>query len=213
VQALQQAQARQELEVQLLQQQTRLGESDSQQQTALLQGRQQLQRLQAELEELAQRRLRLAAEQDTLQRAPLAGRVSAVHLQPGMPVALDQPVLSLLPAASRLRAELLLPGSAIGFVAPGQQVQLRLEAFPYQKFGMQQAWLEQLMQSPEPLPPGEAALPLYRALARLEQQSVQAFGRQQPLLAGMPFSADVALDERSLLEWLLEPLFSIRGRQ
>src|SRR5690606_3021168 len=125
-QVLQQEQAWQELEVQRLQQQTRLGELDSQQHTALLQGRQQLQRLQTELEELEQRRLRLTAEQDTVQRAPLAGYVSAVHLQPGMPVALDQPVLSLLPADSQLQAELLLPGAAIGFVAAGQEVKLRL---------------------------------------------------------------------------------------
>jgi membrane fusion protein len=68
------------------------------------------------------------------------------------------------------------------------------------------------MQSPEPLRPGEGAAPFYRVLARLERQSVLAYGEAQALMAGMQFSADVVVDQRSLLEWLLEPLFSIRGR-
>jgi len=135
-----------------------------------------------------------------------------VHLQPGMPAAPDQSVLALLPADSRLHAELLVPSAAIGFVAPDQAVKLRFDAFPYQKFGMQHAVLHAVMQSPEPLRPGENAQPLYRALANLERQSVLAYGVAQPLMAGMQFTADVVVDERSLLEWLLEPLLSIRGR-
>lgn len=212
VQALQQQQARQDLEVQILQQQTRLQEINARQHESLTQGQQRLQALQGELAEVRQRLARVAAEQETVQRAPLAARVSAVHLQTGMQVTPDQSVLALLPAASRLRAELLVPSAAIGFVAAEQPVKLRFDAFPYQKFGMQQARLESVMQSPEPLRPGDTAPPHYRVLARLEQQSVLAYGVAQPLMAGMQFSADVAVDERSLLEWLLEPLFSIRGR-
>lgn len=212
VQALQQQQARQDLEVQILQQQSRLQELEARQHESLTQGQQRLQALQGELAEVQQRLARVAAEQETVQRAPLAARVSAVHLQTGMQVAPDQSVLALLPAASRLRAELLVPSAAIGFVAADQQVKLRFDAFPYQKFGMQQARLESVMQSPEPLRPGDNAPPHYRVLARLEQQSVLAYGVAQPLMAGMQFTADVVVDERSLLEWLLEPLFSIRGR-
>jgi membrane fusion protein len=212
VQSLQQQQARQDLEVQILQQQTRLQELDTRQHESLTQGQQRLQALQGELAEVHQRLARVAAEQETIQRAPLAARVSAVHLQTGMQVAPDQSVLALLPAASRLRAELLVPSAAIGFVGADQQVKLRFDAFPYQKFGMQQARLESVMQSPEPPRPGDNSPPHYRVLARLEQQSVLAYGVAQPLMAGMQFTADVVVDERSLLEWLLEPLFSIRGR-
>lgn len=212
VQALQQEQAREDLEVQILQQQTHLQELDAQQYAALAQGRQQLQRLQSELADVQQRLVRVSAEQSTLQRAPLHGRVSAVHLQTGMQAAVDQPVLALLPAGSQLRAELLLPSAAIGFIGLNQEVKLRYDAFPYQKFGMQRAQLQTVMQSPEPLRQADGVEPFYRALARLERQSVQAYGVAQPLMAGMQFSADVVVDERSLLEWLLEPLFSIRGR-
>jgi len=212
VQALQQQQTRQELEVQLLQQQTRLQELDSRKHESLTQGRQRLQALQGELAEVRQRLARVAAEQGTVQRAPITAQVSAVHFQAGMQVAPDQSVLALLPVDSLLRAELLVPSGAIGFLGPGQQVMLRLDAFPYQKFGMQTARVEAVMQSPEPLRPGDGSPPYYRTLARLERQTVLAYGVPHPLLAGMQFTADVVIDERSLLEWLLEPLFSIRGR-
>lgn len=212
LQSLQQQQAREDIELQILAQQTRLQELASRHHETRTQGQQRLHALQVELADLQQRLVRVAAEQATLQRAPLAARVSAVHLQPGMPAAPDQSVLALLPANSQLQAELLVPGTAIGFVGAQQTVKLRYDAFPYQKFGMQQAVLQAVMQSPEPLRPGEPAQPLYRALARLERQSVLAYGVAQPLMAGMQFTADVVVDERSLLEWLLEPLFSIRGR-
>lgn len=212
LQALQQAQALQELELQRLQQQMRRQELQAQHALALEQGLQQVERLRAELAELDQRLRRVAAEQDILQRAPLAARVGAVHLQPGMPVAPDQSVLALLPEDAVLHAELQVPGSAIGFMEPGQSLQLRYAAYPYQKFGAQVARLDFVMPSPEPLRQGDPAEPRYRVLASPERQTMQAYGRSRPLLAGMQFTAEVQLDRRSLLEWLLEPLFSIRGR-
>jgi len=212
VQALQQQQARQDIEVQLLQQQTLLQELDARQHQSLTQGHQRLQALQGDLAEVRQRLARVAAEQVTVQRAPLAALVSAVHLQTGMQASPEQSVLALLPADSRLHAELLVPSAAIGFLGQNQEVKLRFDAFPYQKFGMQQARLDAVMQSPEPLRSGDSAPPHYRVLAHLDQQSVMAYGVAQPLMAGMQFTADVLVDERSLLEWLLEPLFSIRGR-
>jgi len=211
-QALQQQQACQELELQLLQNRTRLQDLVSERNTALLQSFQHAERLAAELAELHQRKLRLTAEQTALVRAPLDARVSAVHLQRGMMVTPQQSVLALLPAASRLQAELLVPSAAIGFIGNQQAVRLRFDAFPYQKFGVQPALVQQVSHSTEQLRQGEhAPVAIYRAQAALEKQSISAYGQEVPLRAGMQFSADVLLDERSLLEWLLEPLFSIRG--
>jgi membrane fusion protein len=89
-------------------------------------------------------------------------------------------------------------------------VNLRYDAFPYQKFGAQRARLVEIAESAVPVQAG--APPLFRALAALERQDVLAFGTPQTLRPGMALSADIVVDERSLLEWLLEPLFSIRGR-
>lgn len=180
--------------------------------TARLSGRQQLQQFDTELAELEKQRLRLGAEQHTSVVAPLAGTVTAVLRQRGMAVAAQETVLSLLPAGARLEAQLLLPSTAIGFVVPGQRVTLRYAAFPYQKFGVQHARISAVPGSAEPGPEaGGSSQPLYRVRAELERQSVSAYGREEPLRPGMLLTADIELDRRSLLEWLLEPLFSIRG--
>ena len=54
--------------------------------------------------------------------------------------------------------------------------------------------------------------PSYRIVVRLGRQDVDAFGQVVPLQPDMTVQADIVLEERSILEWLLEPLYSARGR-
>jgi membrane fusion protein len=166
--------------------------------------------LRAAAAELQKQQVRLAAEQDTTVLAPVRGRVAGVLRPQGMSVTAQEPVLVLLPEGALLQAELWLPSSASGFVNPGQVVNLRYEAFPYQKFGVQRARLFDIAESAVSAQAG--APPLFRARATLERQDILAFGAARPLRPGMVLSADIIVDKRSLLEWLLEPLFSIRGK-
>jgi membrane fusion protein len=53
----------------------------------------------------------------------------------------------------------------------------------------------------------------YPVTVRLDRDSVDAYGRKEPLVFGMTLSARVVVDRRSLLEWLFEPLLAVRGRQ
>ena len=49
-------------------------------------------------------------------------------------------------------------------------------------------------------------------LVRLRRESVTAFGTEAPLQFGMALTADIVLEQRTFLEWLLDPVFAIRGR-
>lgn len=214
-------------QAQLLQQEQALQQALSQQQQAeaaaaelqrahdarMLQGKRDLQRLHAELAQLEEQRIRLSADQSTVIVAPVAGEVSHLMLQSGMTVRAQQQVLTLLPESALLQAELQVPSSAIGFVGEGQRVSLRFDAFPYQKFGVQQGRIRSIAASSD-VSANAAGRPqaLYKLVASLDKQSITAYGREAPLRAGMSLNADVVVDERSLFEWLLEPLYSIRGR-
>ena len=57
--------------------------------------------------------------------------------------------------------------------------------------------------------PGE---PMYRITVALALPHVMAYGRPQPLAAGMQLEADVLLERRRLVEWLFEPLLGLAGR-
>lgn len=54
--------------------------------------------------------------------------------------------------------------------------------------------------------------PAYLVTATLNTKEILAYGNNISLKAGMTFSADVDLSQRTLMEWLMEPLYSITGK-
>ena len=151
-------------------------------------------------------------------RAPRDGVVSAVLFKEGQMVSAGQPLLSLLPAGATLQAQLLVPSRAIGFIAPGNRVVLRYQAFPYQKFGQQYGRVDDVSRSA--LAPSEVAAlvgeqakePLYRVQVALDSQRVMAYGKAEPVKPGMVVEADILMERRRLIEWVFEPLYGIGRR-
>ena len=161
------------------------------------------------------------ARQRLVVRAPQDGVVTSVLADTGQAVTPGVALASLLPADARLQAHLFAPSSAVGFVRSHQAVQLRYQAFPYQKFGHQAGEVIQVARSPlqaaelAGLPLQGAAAsgePLYRITVALDQQTVAAYGQAQALSPGMQLEADVLLDRRRLIEWLFEPVLGIASR-
>jgi membrane fusion protein len=175
-----------------------------------------------DLAALAQQNAESEARQRIVVRAPQDGVVTGVLAAPGQNVTPTVALASLLPADAKLQAHLFAPSSAVGFVRADQTVQLRYQAFPYQKFGHQSGAVAQVSRSPLqaaelaglPLPAAIMASgePLYRITVTLNQQSVAAYGQAQALSPGMQLEADVQLDRRRLIEWLFEPVLGIAGR-
>ncbi len=158
----------------------------------------------------------LSVKREMLIVAPIAGTVTNIAPSTGQTVQADAPLATILPADDELHAELLVPTRAIGFVRPGQSVNLRYEAFPYERFGQYRGTVESvgktiLMQGESV---GSVAVrePAYRIVVRLERQTVQAGRDQLPLRAGMVVGADLLMEKRSILEWLFQPVLQLRER-
>ena len=161
---------------------------------------------------LAQERYRHEADGGVLVKAPLAGLVAHRFVEPGQAVQAGQPLLSLLPEGARLQAQLQVPSRAIGFIRPGDRVRLRYQAYPFQKFGHQGGRVARISRSAVPPVAGApSSEPHYRILVALDRQEVLAYGRPEPLRPGMLLEADILGERRKLHEWLLEPLYSLRG--
>lgn len=151
--------------------------------------------------------------------APMDGILTAITGEPGQSAG-NQPLATLLPAGSELEARLYVPSRAIGFVEVGQAVRLRYQAYPYQKFGQYAGRVIAVARSQ--LNPNEALpnIPAivqapegqYRITVKLDAQHVIAYGKPQPLVAGMVVEADIVQDTRRLIEWVFEPLFSVTGK-
>lgn len=176
----------------------------------------ELERARAEVAETAARADEQNAQRELPVRSPADAVVTAVHVAPGQAVAADLPLATLIPADARLQAQLYAPSRALGLIQSGQPVLLRVQAFPYQKFGLRRGQVLHIAQAPV-RPTDLAGLPLaglnqagteplYRVTVALDEQTVPVNGQARPLLAGMQLEADVVLERRRLIEWLIEPL-------
>jgi membrane fusion protein len=173
--------------------------------------------------ELDQATINTESQREIIITAPQAGTVSSVQAEPGQ-IATGQPLLAILPEGAQLQAQLFAPSASVGFVTPGQIVRLRYAAYPYQKFGQHQGKVIAVTRVPfgaQELPAnlGQTVMAaaqmgegLYRITVALDAQTILAYGNTQSLVAGLQLEADVMQETRSLLEWVFEPLFSIKGR-
>lgn len=194
----------------------------------------QLEQLKAKLVELpytqAQRTIKLNSELADIQiqlssvgqsllgelRAPKSGVISNLLTKVGKSVSSGESILSILPINSKMQAIIYVPTSAFGFVKVGQATRLRYHAFPYQRFGVYDGIIKQVSNSvifPEETSiPGIIKEPSYKVIVGLGKQEVYAYGRKSVLRAGMMLDADIVIEERSLLMWLFDPIFSLKGQ-
>lgn len=162
------------------------------------------------------------ARREIVIQAPKDGTVTAIQAELGGRANTAVPLLSIVPNGAELEAQLFSPSRAIGFVNPGQRVLLRYQAFPYQKFGHHEGEVTHISRtavSPNELPQQLSGLtsifggnePVYRIAVKLESQTITAYGHEVPLQPGMQVEADILIESRRLIEWVLEPLFTLTG--
>jgi membrane fusion protein len=129
--------------------------------------------------------------------------------------------MAIVPEGVTLEAELHVPTAAIGFVREGQEVRLRIDAFPYQRFGTTPARIVRVAQAPtiQNTSPARDGNPnvrepdvFYLVTAALERSALQAFGRTFAFQPGMTLRATIITERRSLFEWLFEPVLAVRQR-
>jgi membrane fusion protein len=175
-----------------------------------------LYQINANKEALEERKVDDQNSQGYLIRAPLSGRVTSVQIRTGEYVDQRLPLLSVVPPAAPLDATLFAPSRAVGLAKVGQIVRISYDAFPVDRFGSFPGRIESI--SKTILAPSEADAPfkldepVYRVAVQLQDQSVPAFGAPQRLQAGMTLKARIVLDQRSFLDWLLEPLEAVEKR-
>jgi membrane fusion protein len=150
--------------------------------------------------------------------APAAGTVTALGYGVGQTVQAGAVMAAVLPAGDRLEAQLLVPSRAKSAVTVGQTVQLRIDSFPYQKFGMVPGTITQVELNPinDAVQPGAAAAasaPMYRATVALSTNSLMMYGKHHAFEPGLTLEADIFSDRRRLIEWVFDPLISAaKGR-
>ena len=167
---------------------------------------QEIQRLRSELSDL---RSQLTESIVTLRyqaiRSPVDGIVFDLKPKgPGYAAQSTEAVMKIVPY-NAMEAKVEIPSSKIGFVQKGMPVDISIDSFPANDFGVLEGSVRQL--GSDALPPDPAKQETeyrYPAMIKLASQQLKLKGGQSlPLQVGMSLTANIKLRKVSYLQMLL----------
>jgi hemolysin D len=174
-----------------------------------------------------------AADRRALQtlRAPLDGSVQllAVHTIGGV-VTPAQQLMVIVPKDARLEIEANLANKDVGFVHPGQEVEVKIETFNFTRYGLLHGTVTTISHdvvAPDVTAPDrkdrdsdpalarteeerQARQPTYMAHVALERTGIETEQGFTKLEAGMAVTAEIKTGRRRVIEFLLSPLMRYR---
>jgi hemolysin D len=131
-------------------------------------------------------------------------------------------VMTLVPKGEQFYADVEVKNEDVGFVQPGQNAQIKLATYPFQKYGMLtgvvmriSADASEVKQPPSANRDSEinnVGLATYKARIKLDHQSlIDPHGGFLPLSSGMQITAEINQGKRTVLEYLLSPVSKAVG--
>ena len=160
---------------------------------------------------LRQEELTKARQKSHLQRlvAPVDGTVQqlAVHTVGGVVEAV-RPLMVVVPHGA-LKIEANVLNRDAGFVRRGQEVAVKLEAFPFTRYGTVPGRIESI--SPDAVDDRKQG-PVYVARIAPLRSVIDRGDAVVPLQPGMSATADIKTGQRSLLSYLISPIEAARAK-
>lgn len=171
------------------------------------------------LDNLVQQQIELTSTSEIVINSPVSGQVTSLRAEVGQAISQGDVLLNIIPEGSGLQVELYAPSRAVGFLRAGQEVGLRFDAFPYEKFGIQKGKILKISQStlsPNELKAQDQTIradgeTLYKIAVLLDKPTINIYGKEESLKVGMKVSASINLETRRLYEWLLGPIANFQG--
>lgn len=105
--------------------------------------------------------------------------------------------------------EAFLENKDIGFVADGQQAEVKIETFPYTKYGMIHARVAHV--SHDAINDDKRGL-IYSTRVRLDKATVRVENKTVNLSPGMAVTVEIKTGRRRVIEYFLDPLMQY-GRE
>lgn len=136
-------------------------------------------------------------------RAPVAGTVQqlAVHTVGGV-VTPAQALLVVVPSEGALEIEATVLNKDIGFVRPGKDVIVKVDSFPYSRYGYLTGKVVSV--SHDAAQDEQLGL-VFPARVKLEWATLKIDGISARLNAGMSLSAEIKTGKRRVIDYLLSP--------
>ena len=136
--------------------------------------------------------------------APVAGVVQQLQIHTIGAVAKPaDPLMVIVPHGATLEIEAQVLNKDIGFVRQGQEARIKVDAFPFTKYGLIQGRVVNL--SADAIQDKERGL-VYAARVSLRQKRILVGDRWVALAPGMSVTVEVKTGQRRVIDFFLSPL-------
>ncbi|HPR05521.1 MAG TPA: HlyD family type I secretion periplasmic adaptor subunit [Denitromonas sp.] len=138
--------------------------------------------------------------------APVAGTVQqlAIHTKGGV-VTEAQPLLVIVPSDYAAEVEAVLENKDVGFVQAGQTAEVKIETFPFTRYGTIPAQVTFV--SNDAVDNEQRGL-VFPARLKLERSTLKVDERIVNLTPGMAITAEIKTGERRVIEYFLSPVMT-----
>lgn len=158
------------------------------------------------------------------------GQVAAINVREGSEVLVGDTIAAIGNPEAPFTIGLQAPSKTMGLLTIGQTVVLKYDAYPYKTFGVKRGRIIAISSQPVTLPKedeqqmalmnpalaksAEANPPQSKFLVEVEPEdkTINAYGEERQILIGSTLSADVIVEHRRLIDWVLDPIHAMRGR-
>ncbi|MBI1363750.1 MAG: HlyD family type I secretion periplasmic adaptor subunit [Proteobacteria bacterium] len=166
---------------------------------------QQLEQVQAELEQNREQLAKLRQQVDALVvRAPVRGIIKGLTTNTvGGVIASGQVICEIVPLGESLVVEARIPPQSIGHLRVGQTVQVKVSAYEFSRYGSLGGTLSSLSATTFV---GEDGSRYYKGRVALSRDHLGARTGEYPVFPGMTVMADVVTGQKTVLSYLLKPI-------
>ena len=166
-------------------------------------------------------------------RSPTAGTVTAsIVTGPGQVLTSGQDAMRIVSNHDALEVECYLPNRDIGFVKPGDKAVLKIESFPFTRYGTIEAIVtkvahdaipqpdaDQIEQDGTRKPQAQSTMGgqrmqnlVFAVTLRPERKTIDVDGTHVPLGPGMAVTAEIRTGSRRILEYVFSPLVKVASQ-
>lgn len=136
-------------------------------------------------------------------KAPVDGAVHKLDIHTvGAVVTEAQPLMEVVPEGTPMEVEAWMENQDVGFVTPNMPVEIKVDAFNFQKFGTLKGKVREI--SPDAIEDKERGQ-LYRVMVSLDEEKLHMDNRDLQVYPGMAVSAEIKTRKKRIIDFFLEP--------
>lgn len=137
-------------------------------------------------------------------RAPVTGHVQELSVNTqGAVLTTAEPLLKVVPDAASLEVEAMVANKDIGFINEGQQAKVKIDAFPFTRFGAIEGTIDSI--SSDAIEDKDRGW-VYRTSVSINKDTLNIEGKDVRISPGMSVSVEVKTGKRQLMEFIMAPL-------